>query len=340
MNASAMPLGGLLTHLERLAQKALALWDLPPNARATLLNVAENTTWLVRADDGFRAVMRVHRAGYHTRRAIESELDWIAALERDGVIATPGLRRGRDGAVIQSCATDRLETPRFVVMFDYIPGVQPLETGDLRAHFAGLGAMAARLHEHAMSWTRPAGFERLTWDVEAVFGPRATWGNWRDAPHVDSAVRLVLEKAERRIRTRLAAYGMGQDRYGLIHADMRLANLLIDGASIRLIDYDDCGFGWFMYDFAAAISFIETDPAIPALKAAWLRGYRGIRALSAADEGEIDTFIMLRRMALLAWIGSHAEAPEPQAMAPHFAAGTAHLAERWLSRESLRATMR
>lgn len=337
MNASAMPLAGLLTHLERLAQKALALWDLPPNPRVTLLNVSENTTWLVRADGGFRAVMRVHRAGYHTRRAIESELDWIAALERDEVIATPGLRRGRDGKAIQSCAIDGLAHPRFVVMFDYIPGVQPVATGDPSAHFAELGAMAARLHEHAISWARPAGFERLTWDVEAVFGPRATWGDWRAAPHVDRAVRLVLERAEHRIRTRLTAYGKGRDRYGLIHADMRLANLLIDGASIRLIDYDDCGSGWFMYDFAAAISFIETDPSIPVLKAAWLRGYRSVRDLPASDEAEIDTFIMMRRMALLAWIGSHIEAPEPQAMAPHFAADTARLAKIWLETVSQHA---
>ncbi len=39
---------------------------------------------------------------------------------------------------------------------------------------------------------------------------------------------------------------------------MRLANLLIDGDRVTLIDFDDCGFGWFMYDFAAAISFFET----------------------------------------------------------------------------------
>lgn len=45
---------------------------------------------------------------------------------------------------------------------------------------------------------------------------------------------------------------------------------------------------------------------------------------------EIDTFVIMRRMALLAWIGSHIEAPEPQAMAPHFAADTARLAKVWL----------
>ena len=40
---------------------------------------------------------------------------------------------------------------------------------------------------------------------------------------------------------------------------------------------------------------------------------------------------MLRRMALLAWIGSHIEAPEPQELAPDFARVTAELGEEYLS---------
>lgn len=327
-----MPLDRLLTHLDRLAQKALVLWDLPPKARARRINVSENTTYLVEAEGGFRAILRVHRENYHTMRAIECELAWIAALDRDKVVATPACHRGRDGRAIQSCAIDGLDAPRFLVLSEFVEGVQPVATGDLAAPFEQLGAMAARMHLHAMNWLRPDGFERLLWDDAAVFGPNAIWGNWRDAPNVDASVRAVLEAAQKAIRARLAAYGKGRERYGLIHADMRLANLLIDGAETRLIDFDDCGFGWFLYDFAAAISFVETDPAIPALKAAWLRGYRRVRSLSARDEAEIETFVMMRRMALLAWIGSHIEAPEPQAVAPHFAADTARLADDWLAR--------
>ncbi|MCS6762501.1 MAG: phosphotransferase [Candidatus Devosia symbiotica] len=60
---------------------------------------------------------------------------------------------------------------------------------------------------------------------------------------------------------------MGEDLYGLIHADMRLGNLLVDSDQVSLIDFDDCGF-CFTYDFAAAVSFHETNSAIPALKAA------------------------------------------------------------------------
>ena len=74
-----------------------------------------------------------------------------------------------------------------------------------------------------------------------------------------------------------------------------------------------------MYDFAAGISFIEDDPQIPALKDAWLRGYRKKRNLTEGDENEIDTFIMMRRLALLAWIGSHIEVDTAKELAPTFA---------------------
>ena len=52
---------------------------------------------------------------------------------------------------------------------------------------------------------------------------------------------------------------------------------------------------------------METHPQVPDLRAAWLDGYRHVRAVSIEDEEEIDSFIVLRRMALLAWIGSHGE---------------------------------
>lgn len=87
-----------------------------------------------------------------------------------------------------------------------------------------------------------------------------------------------------------------------------------------------------MYDFAAGISFMEDHPQVPALREAWLDGYRAVRPLSAADEAEIDSFIMLRRMALLAWIGSHSGTDLARAQAPYFASVSARLARDYLGR--------
>ncbi|MFZ1469237.1 MAG: phosphotransferase [Paracoccaceae bacterium] len=327
----SLPLAEQLIYLERMANAALPLWPVPPGAVARLINVSENATYLVEAD-GYRSVLRIHRPAYHSHRGIGQELAWSRALSDDGMVLTPPPIPGLDGALVQEGRVDGLPEPRLMVLFEFAPGRQPDENDDLVAPFEGLGAIAARTHIHSRSWQKPEPLERLTWDADAVFGPQANWGDWRDAPNVTPKIRAVLEQTEALICRRLLAFGKGQDRYGLIHADMRLANLLIEGETTRLIDFDDCGLGWFLYDFATGISFMEDHPAVPELRRAWVKGYRSVQPLSDADEAEIDTFIMLRRMALLAWIGSHIEAPEPQKMAPRFAAVTADLARGYLDR--------
>jgi Ser/Thr protein kinase RdoA (MazF antagonist) len=322
---------GQIEALTDLAAASLTLWDVPTDATARLINLSENATHIVESPSGHRSVLRLHREGYHSRLAIECEIAWMAALDREGGVETARPIPGRDGAVIQESGSSRL-APRRMVMFEFLAGEEPDPDQDLNGPFQQLGALAARTHLHSMSWARPEPFERLVWDDKMVFGPGANWGDWRDAPGLDSDSEKILTAAEALVRARLAAYGRGEDRYGLIHADMRLANLLIDGGRTRLIDFDDCGFGWFMYDFAAGISFMEDHPQVPALCAAWLDGYQGVRPLTDADEAEIDSFIMLRRMALLAWIGSHAGTDLARSQAPHFASVSARLARDYLDR--------
>ena len=81
-----------------------------------------------------------------------------------------------------------------------------------------------------------------------------------------------------------------------------------------------------------AVAFSKNDPRIPTFKAAWVRGYRLVRVLSAEDEAEIESFIMFRRMALLAWIDRHIQAPEPQQMVLKFASIMAQIGKPYLKR--------
>jgi Ser/Thr protein kinase RdoA (MazF antagonist) len=142
----------------------------------------------------------------------------------------------------------------------------------------------------------------------------------------------LLKRLVEAMGKRLARYGQGQDRYGLIHADFRLANLLIHKGDIRVIDFDDCGLGWFLYDAGTAVSFFEHRPEVPALIDAWAEGYRRVRPLSKEDEAELPTFVILRRMILFAWMGSHAETDLAKQEGPAYAEGTCEMAEHYLSR--------
>lgn len=316
--------------LERDLNAAIPLWPQLDGASFRLINHSENHTFRFDVQGAGSFTLRVHRPDYQSIETIESELAWLAALHHDTDLPIPEPLPGRDGKLLQWFTTPDGET-RHAVLFRFIAGHEPSPESNLVDLFGVLGDYAARLHQHVISWDKPAGFARQVWNAASILDADGLWGNWRTAPGVTATTHALLERADAEMRRRLALYGTGPDRYGLIHADMRLGNLLVEGNSVSLIDFDDCGFCWFAYDFAAAISFHETHKAVPALKAAWLESYMQARALSPEDIDMIDTMVMLRRMALLAWIGSHGETNLAQTHVNGFAEGTAELAGRYLT---------
>ncbi|MGV3490907.1 MAG: phosphotransferase enzyme family protein [Devosia sp.] len=319
---SAPPTGELA-----LVLAALDRWPLTAGATPTLINLSENHTFRLDGADGIQHVLRLHRPRYQSRAAIRSELSWLAGVGADTDIPVPRPIAGVDGEVVQEVAPDR-----FAALFAFEAGSEPTPDADLVPLFATLGRYAATLHNHAATWVQPEGFVRPIWDAVGILEPAGLWGDWRKAPHVEGETLATLTALDAALRADLSAYGTDIDRFGLIHADMRLANLMVDGERTVLLDFDDCGFGWHLYDLAASLSFIETSPQVPALIRAWLAAYMQVRPLTEQDLRMIDALILLRRMALLAWIGSHGETGLAQAHAERFALDTANLAVKYLAR--------
>lgn len=320
--------GDFLARIEVALGEALPRWGLDPALRLERLSVSENATFLARDTGQGDLVVRVHRPGYHDRDEIASELAWLAALAQEDVVPAPRPVPFRDGHLIADLE-DGADI-RHVVMFRYLPGEEPAPGDDLARWFETLGAMTARLHAHSRRWQRPAGFRRKVWNFETMLGARPLWGDWRDSLGLDAAGLAVLARTVARVRERLGEVGEGPERFGLIHADLRLANLLVDGDRLSLIDFDDSGFCWFLYDFAAAISFIEHEPYVPELERAWIAGYRTLAPLPEEEAGLVPLFVILRRILLTAWVASHAETPTAQGLGPAYTAGTIALCEDFL----------
>ncbi|MDO5529085.1 MAG: phosphotransferase, partial [Paracoccus sp. (in: a-proteobacteria)] len=262
-------------------------------AEPRLLSRSENEIWA--AGD---LVFRIARAGYHSRAELLSELAWLAALQ-----GTPGLLTLRpvpaqDGALL-------IETGgRLVAAFTRIEGSHPEPGPALSPHFRQIGRIAARLHRHAEGWTRPHGFTRKSWTIESMIGPNAIWGDWRSTTGLTAQDRDLIGRASAEIARRIGAW---DGAFGLIHGDLRLGNLLLTPTGeIAVLDFDDCGFGWQMFDFAASVSFIETAAPLGDLASAWLDGYAEIAPLRASDAAMLPTMVMMRRIQLTAWLTSRA----------------------------------
>jgi Ser/Thr protein kinase RdoA (MazF antagonist) len=322
--------GDVLDRVTRLAQRALGAYGCDPAAEVRLLNVSENATYLVEDPDAGPSVLRVHRLGYHTEAEIVSELAWMDALRAEAGVRTPRVLAAADGRRVVTVADEEGGQQRSCVRFEFLPGTEPVD--DSVEHFAELGEITARMHRHARHWARPADFTRFDWGYDAAFGSQARWGRWQDGIGVGAEEREVLGRLDVALQARLAAFGTGPGRYGLIHADTRLANLIVDdGGRVSVIDFDDCGFSWYLYDVGTSVSFFEHEPQVPGLIDAWLTGYRRSADLSAADEAEIWTFILFRRLLLVAWIGSHRAVEIAQQLGAGYTAGSCDLAETYLS---------
>ncbi len=318
--------------LAQLAKSALPCYGFPGSCELTLVNLSENATFKVTAPDGRSWALRLHRPGYHSRPAKASELTWLTDLRETGTVQTPVVIAGLDDDWIQRASIASSEL-RHAVLFKWETGTEPLISDDLNAPFERLGELAARMHHHVQQWHKPDWFTRFTWDFDtALGGQHPHWGRWSDGMGVDAPTRELFRRTVKLIGQRLDAYGKTPNRFGLIHADLRLANLLVDGTDVKVLDFDDCGFGWFMYDAAAAVSFYEHEPQIPSLLDSWKQGYRKVRPLSREDETEIATFIMLRRLLLVAWIGSHSETELARSMGLNYTETSTGLCEVYLAR--------
>ncbi len=323
-----LPAAGL-EDMTELARAACARYGIAPESRLHRYPLTENWTYRVEDGSGSPSVLRIYRPGGRSHQEIMSELAWMTALGAAFGPLVPGVIPTAAGCQVLELTREAPLGPCYCVMFSCAPGREPAE--DMLADwFPQLGAITARLHQQARSWSRPAWFRRPRWDMSTTLGDRPHWGPWQSGVD-DAGERRQLERLAGVVMARLGRFGSGPGRFGLVHADLRLANLLVDGDRITVIDFEDCGLSWYLYDLACALTFNEGRPDVRELIALWVDGYRQVEPLPAEDEAEIDTFIMLRRLMLTAYAGlRHDTGLAAQMRADGYNAQTCAIAEPYL----------
>jgi Ser/Thr protein kinase RdoA (MazF antagonist) len=273
-----------------------------------LLAESENITFqLTGARDDERYVLRLHRPGYHSLAELESERSWIRALLSSGM-AVPVPVAAKDGREYVPVAVPPTWQHRFAGLARWREGTVLaglLEEGTglatLQAWFRQLGGLIANLHNHAASWTLPDYFSRHHLDTAGLMGETPFWGKFWDHPALTRDERNLLLGARDGVRRILDRYGRDGGVYGLIHADLHPRNVIVDGAALAVIDFDDAGFGWHLYDLAAALVEFQHRVDFTAIERALLDGYGARRPLPRETDVLLPLFCMIRHMVSIGW---------------------------------------
>lgn len=259
-----------------------------------MLNRGFNDNYLLTDAAGETYVFRLSHHRARGAADVRTETDFIAHLARSGVpvaIAVPT----RGGALFVRGAAP--EGWREGVLFRALDGRPPeaASIADARAN----GVTLAMVHNAAESYSASEPLYRLDLD-HLLHRPLGRIRDYRRAIHAEaSALEEIAERTAARIE---ALDGL---TWTHCHGDCHGFNARITASGdAAFFDFDDGGPGHLAYDLAVFLwAKLAFGRKLHAQWDAFVRGYRAVRPIKAADFEAVHAFVIVRHI----WVmGEHA----------------------------------
>jgi Ser/Thr protein kinase RdoA (MazF antagonist) len=278
--------------IETLAQEAAQHWG---GQSPRLIRNRENAVFEITLPTG-PAALRLHRMGYQSDAAIWSELWWCAALAAEGVAVPAALPNLRGDLLVT------LSNGRKASVISWVKGEALGIAGEpfdlplpvLLDRHRALGRLVAEFHAATARLTLPEAFTRPRWDILGLVGEAPFWSRFWEHPEATPDQRATLIRARAFLRERLTDHATTAPIVP-IHADVLRENVLVNDHSLSLIDFDDSGWGFALYDLGTVLSQNLYEPAYPEILEALMEGY------GTSDRAMVEIFTLARTCASVGW---------------------------------------
>lgn len=326
-----------LQHYEAAAKNALRHWNMQEASLKLVKEPRENAVFAVELN-GDRYALKLHRLGYHSDDELRSEYQWIGALEDYG-IKVPSIVPATSGDLF---AKQRVAGMSEDIQVDLVEWLDGSELGSVEAGIADetsvtdtyriIGQLAAQVHNQAVSWQLPAGFVRHAWDEDGLAGEKPIWGRFWEIAAASDTERDLLERGRAAVFDGLKRLAKSPDTYSMIHADFAPENILVDGKDLRLIDFDDAGFGWHLFELVTSLYFVQGEPFFDRAQEALIEGYRAYRQLSDEQLELMPLFNLARGFTYIGWVHTRHETETARELTPMLIEMACGLADDYLSK--------
>jgi len=233
---------------------------------------------------------------------IASELTWLAALRAEAGIPVPEPIPTVDGKLLTRIVTPGVPEGKYVSLMRWVDGRRLTVKSMRPLHLKAWGQLVGRLHQFAAGWQAPEGFERPVWDWHGQLGEGVLRYPTDELiasmpPHFQEPFKLVSEQT----REVMESFGKGPYAYGMIHADMFLENVLFKKGEPRIIDFEDCGFGYWMFDIGVVLAQWPWTEDFPLVRDSFFDGYSSVRVLPDEQLKHLDLFMAAQHATMVLW---------------------------------------
>lgn len=264
-----------------VANDVAAAWFADPGS-VTFFRSSANFIYRLTID-GRPAYLRMAAGTERTATSIRQELELLGVLVERGVPVVRALPAWNGDQVISVGTTIG---PMSGVVFDALPGeIRDLDDLDL-AGIERWGATVGRLHVAMQDM--PAGLRRPAGWASALA--------WVTRKSASLPASVAAEGA--RLRAFLLTQPRTPERYGLLHTDLELDNLVWDGDEAAVLDFDEYGEGWYLLDIAKALTdVLDAGDSVDSPRVqAFVTGYRQHHVLSDEDVALIPEFLAITNL--------------------------------------------
>ena len=303
---------------EVIAVEALKHWGLE---NASIVLAAQRENLVYRVDDatsGRRWALRLHRPGLRSKAELVSESYWLQLLSESG-LSVPSPVISQSGALCIEVAG------LWVDLQGWLPG-EPIIQHAEPYYYRLLGQTMANLHDVTDGWEIPSDFQRHAWNRNGLVGDNPVWGRFWDNSALNKQ-QIQLFKEFRVAAAQALAEKYAALDYGLIHADLVSENVLVNDRALHLIDFDDSGYGYRLFDLATVILRLRRDPDQEDLVDAFIDGYISERSL---DLDALNLFLALRACTYLGWIISRQDETDGKERCARYISTGCATVESWL----------
>lgn len=262
------------------------------DARFALLKEGTNQRKLifrVESPSQGRFVLRVYKLSRPSEN-LRPELLWLQSLRREMPLSVPEPIPAVDGSLISYTSPKWASEPLRCVLLRWLPGEKKIDPSATELSLAG--SHVARLHRYCEQPGVPEGLTfPYAWDWDWVFGEAVPL--WNKGASVYSRRDLeVFRVTAERVWQDLQELGKDSNVFGIVHRDLHLNNFLFHNEKAYVIDFEVCGWGYYLFDLTVTLSSLKSHGA--PLQAAFLEGYQRERPLTKDCWRYLKTFMAMR----------------------------------------------
>lgn len=285
--------------LHNLAKLALLEYPIEVHQLSQVGHISGNLKFLVESEND-RFLLSVqypipHKQYIPLVSVIESHLLWLEALNKETNIVVQKPIPNRSNEVVTCITSQDDESDRVLCsLLSWIDG-EPIKFPHPK-HIKHIGGLMAQLHKHTQKWKLPEQFIRPSLDADDLSLSLNKLQIARDDGRISKDNFDILFKTAIKIQQAYLDETTDPKKWGLIHNDLVPGNCLFYADDIRPIDFDNCGFGYYLYDLAWVLNQFPSDS-----RRNFMKGYSQIFPLSQEHWSSIEAFMIMSKLRTLSW---------------------------------------